>query len=71
MTKPEFIKILAEEGIDNGKLIDDLWNSRPAGDLPEEKLRKTARHFKQQLPTLLAKERLSNSLERARQEAFG
>lgn len=45
MTFVEFERILTQEGLSRGK-IKDLWDTRPPGDLNEERLRMAARLMK-------------------------
>ena len=65
MDRETFERILTEEGIDDAKLRDDLWHSRPA-DLTndEDKLRKAANKFKEQLPDLLVRQALNRAIDR-------
>lgn len=44
MNRERFAEILKEYGF-NDRQIELLWNSRPSGDLDEQKLRKTAEHI--------------------------
>lgn len=44
MPKKRFAEILKEYGYSE-KQIELLWNSKPAGELNEERLRKTAKHL--------------------------
>lgn len=44
MAKKRFVEILKEYGFSD-RQIELLWNTRPSGDLDEQKLRKTAEHI--------------------------
>ena len=44
MTRERFAEILKEYEFSDHQ-IELLWNSRPSGDLDEQKLRKTAEHI--------------------------
>lgn len=44
MTREKFAGILKEYGFSDQQ-IELLWNSKPSGDLDEQKLRKTAEHI--------------------------
>ena len=44
MTRERFAEILKEYRFTD-RQIELLWNTRPPGDLDEEKLRKTAKHI--------------------------
>ena len=53
MDRETFDRILAEEGLDDAKMRDDIWNSRPQpGVLDEEHLRNAAKRFKEALPEI-------------------
>ncbi len=64
MTRDNFDRILAEEGIDDAQLRDDIWRSRPSGEIDAEKLRTTAKEFKEQLPNLRLRQALNRALDR-------
>ncbi len=64
MTRDDFNKILAEEGIDDAQLRDDIWHSRPSGEIDAERLRTAAREFKEQLPNLRLRQALNRALDR-------
>ncbi len=60
MDRETFDRILAEEGLDDAKMRDDIWNSRPQpGVLDEERLRNTAKRFKEALPVLKLRKALN------------
>lgn len=44
MSRERFAEILQEYGFSN-KQIELLWNTRPAGNLDEQRLRETAAHI--------------------------
>ena len=44
MTRERFSEILKEYGFTD-RQIELIWNTRPPGDLDEQKLRKTAEHI--------------------------
>ena len=67
MIRSGFDKILFEEGIEDIQLRDDLWHSRPAGELSESRLRAAAKKFKEKLPSL----RVAQALNRALDKEFG
>ena len=67
MTRDDFDRILTEEGIDDARLRDEIWHSRPAGELDEDRLRKAAKKFEEQLASL----RLRQALNRAMDREFG
>lgn len=53
MDRETFDRILVEEGLDDPKMRDHIWNSRGhPGVLDEEHLRNAAKRFKQALPML-------------------
>lgn len=64
MDRKTFNRILAEEGIDIISLQDQIWNSRPSGNLDESKLREAAKQFKARLPDLLVRQALNEALDR-------
>ena len=64
MTRDDFDRILAEEGIDDARLRDDIWHSKPAGELNGDKLIITAKKFKEQLPGLRARQALNRAMDR-------
>lgn len=64
MDRETFDRILTEEGIDDAKLREDLWNTRLSGDIDEGNLRSAAKRFKQALPELRVKQALSSALDR-------
>ena len=64
MTRDDFDRILAEEGIDDGRLRDDIWHSKPTDELDESKLRTAAKKLKEQLPGLRLRQSLSRALDR-------
>ena len=64
MDRGTFFKILAEEGLEDPKLRDDLWNSQPSGGLDEGRLREAARKFKEALPGLQARKALTDAMAR-------
>lgn len=64
MDRETFDRILAEEGLNDVKMRDDIWNSRPSGGLDEEQLRSAARQFKQALPELRVKRALHDAMAR-------
>lgn len=45
MTRDDFDRILAEEGINDARLRDDLWHSRPTNELDENRLRATIKNL--------------------------
>jgi hypothetical protein len=64
MDKKRFNEILTEEGIDDSKLRDDLWLTRPPADLDETEVRSAARRFNENLPGLLTRKALHKAIER-------
>ena len=64
MSRDDFDRILSEEGIDDARLRDDIWHSKPAGELDEGKLRIAAKKFKEQLPSLRVRQSLNRALDR-------
>ena len=64
MDKETFDRILAEEGIDDLALRNELWLSRPEGNIDEELLRNTARQFKEMLPGLQMRKALNDAMAR-------
>lgn len=52
MSRERFAEILKEYGF-NDRQIELLWNSGPAGDLDEQKLRRTAEHIAPMKDTLV------------------
>ena len=64
MDRETFDRILKAEGIDDANFINQIWNSRPADNLDENRLRKTAKLFKARLPGLLARQALNRALDR-------
>jgi len=64
MDRETFDKILREEGIDDTILMNQIWNSKPAGNLDESKLREAAKDFKARLPGLLVRQALNEALDR-------
>jgi hypothetical protein len=64
MTRDDFDRILTEEGIDDARLRDDIWHSKPAVGLDEGKLRTAAKKFKEQLPNLRVRQALNRSMDR-------
>ena len=64
MTRDNFDGILAEEGINDARLRNKIWHSKPTGDLDEGKLRTVARKFKEQLPSLLVRQSLNRAMDR-------
>ena len=64
MDREFFDRILTEEGIEDAKIRNDIWNTRPAGNLDENKLRQAARKFKKELPGLLTRKALNEALDR-------
>lgn len=63
MDRETFNRILAEEGIDDVNLSDDIWRSHPP-DIREDNLRLTARRFAQELPSLKVRKALNEALDR-------
>lgn len=65
MDRETFDRILTEEGVDDAKLRDDIWKSRPL-DLcdNEDRLRKAAKDFKAELLYLLARRDLKRAMDR-------
>jgi len=64
MDRETFDRILAEEGLDDAKLRDEIWNTRPSTGLDEEGLRNTAKQFKRALPGLQVRKSLNNAMAR-------
>ncbi len=64
MDKETFDRILAEEGLDDAKMRNDIWNSQPSGGLDEERLRSAAKQFKRALPGLQVKKDLNDAMAR-------
>ena len=56
MDRETFDRILKEEGIDDTNIVNQIWNSRPFGNLDEGKLRSAAKDFKARLPGLLVRQ---------------
>ena len=64
MDRETFDRILAEEGLDDAKMRDNIWNSRPSGGIDEEGLRSAAKQFKRALPELRVKKALNDAMSR-------
>ena len=64
MDRETFDKILAEEGLDDAKMRDDIWNSQPSGGLDKERLRSAATKFKRALPGLQVRKALKDAIAR-------
>jgi len=64
MNRETFDKILIEEGIDDSNLRNQIWDTRPSDDLDENRLRKVAKRFKSELPSLQVRQALNKALDR-------
>lgn len=64
MDRGTFFKILAEEGLEDPKLRDDLWNGQPPRGLNEARLRKAVRKFNQAPPALQTRKTLDDAMDR-------
>lgn len=64
MTRDDFDRILSEEGMDDARMRDDMWHSRPSGEILESKLRDAAKKFKAALPGLQVRKALHDAMER-------
>ncbi|HXK40515.1 MAG TPA: hypothetical protein VJ046_00185 [Candidatus Paceibacterota bacterium] len=64
MDRETFDRILTEEGVDDAKMRDDIWNTRPASGLNEENLRNAAKQFKRALPGLQVRKSLNDAMAR-------
>lgn len=64
MNRETFDRILTEEGIDDAKLRNDSWNSKPGDGLDEAKLRNAAKQFKRALPDLRVRKALNDAMAR-------
>ena len=64
MDRETFDRILAEEGLDDPKMRNDIWNSKPSTGLDEESLRNAAKQFKRALPRLQVRKALNDAMAR-------
>lgn len=64
MDRDTFDRILAEEGIDDSQLRNDIWNGRPKDDMDETKLRNAAKKLKRALPSLEVRKALNEAMAR-------
>lgn len=64
MNRETFDRILTEEGIDDAKLRDEIWNSRPSDEINEENFRSDAKRFKRELLVSQVRKSLNDAIDR-------